>query len=61
MNLRLEDDMSFDVCKSEMVTYQYSHEQRNMKKRESNCKNIPLAGVTGITVAPEWKEAPPHS
>ena len=62
MNIRLEDDMSLDVCKSKVMAYRSMGEQRNLKKqRKSNCKNIRLAGVTGITVAPEWKAAPPTS
>ena len=62
MNIRLEDDVSLNVWKSKMMTCRPLREQWNLKKQtESNCKNIPLAGVTGITVAPEWKEAPPDS
>ena len=62
INIGLEHDMGLDVCKSKMVACRYSHEQRNVNKQtESNCKNLPLAGVTEITVAPEWKAAPPNS
>jgi len=62
VRIRLEYDMSLDVRKSKMMTYRYLRERGNLKKqREPKCENIRLTGVTGITVALEWKAAPPAS